>query len=150
MLTAALEVGFAKLLALARRMREQRQRQGGPTVYSLHAPEVECIGKGKAHRPYEFGVKVSVAITVGNAKGGQFVAHVTALAGNPYEGHTQATAITYMEALGSRSIAKESGWSVSNVQHLAGLSFAASSHGDVQALDRSAFRTSFAARQSSH
>jgi hypothetical protein len=35
------------------------QRQRGPKVYSLHAPEVECIGKGKAHRPYEFGVKVS-------------------------------------------------------------------------------------------
>jgi IS5 family transposase len=31
-------------------------------VYSLHAPEVECIGKGKPHKPYEFGVKVSVAI----------------------------------------------------------------------------------------
>ena len=31
----------------------------GPKVYSLHAPEVECIGKGKAHRRYEFGVKVS-------------------------------------------------------------------------------------------
>jgi IS5 family transposase len=30
-----------------------------PEGYSLHAPEVECIGKGKAHRPYEFGVKVS-------------------------------------------------------------------------------------------
>jgi IS5 family transposase len=27
-------------------------------VYSLHAPEVECIGKGKPHKPYEFGVKV--------------------------------------------------------------------------------------------
>jgi IS5 family transposase len=25
-------------------------------VYSLHAPEVECIAKGKAHKPYEFGV----------------------------------------------------------------------------------------------
>ncbi len=30
-------------------------------VYSLHAPEVECIGKGNAHRRYEFGVKVSIA-----------------------------------------------------------------------------------------
>jgi len=39
---------FAKLLALARRVREQQQRQRGPKVYSLHAPEVECIGKGKA------------------------------------------------------------------------------------------------------
>jgi hypothetical protein len=41
----------------------QDQRQRGPKVYSLHAPEVECIGKGKAHGPYEFGVKVSVATT---------------------------------------------------------------------------------------
>ena len=42
-------------------MLEQERRQRGRKVYSLHAPEVECIGKGKAHRPYEFGVKVSVA-----------------------------------------------------------------------------------------
>ena len=41
-----------------------KQHQRGPKVYSLHAPEVECIGKGKAHRPYEFGVKVSVATTL--------------------------------------------------------------------------------------
>ena len=47
---AGLEAVFAKLLALARRVREQRQHQRGPKVYSLHAPEVECIGKGKAHR----------------------------------------------------------------------------------------------------
>lgn len=32
-------------------------------VYSLHAPEVECIAKGKAHKPYEFGVKASLAVT---------------------------------------------------------------------------------------
>ncbi|MGY4496150.1 hypothetical protein ACVWYH_000077 [Bradyrhizobium sp. GM24.11] len=55
-----LEAAFAKLLALAQRVREQKQHQRGPKVY---APEVECIGKGKAHRPYEFGVKVSVATT---------------------------------------------------------------------------------------
>jgi hypothetical protein len=58
---AALEAKFANLLALARRVREQQQRQRRPKVYSLHAPEVECIGKGKVHRPYEFGVKVSAA-----------------------------------------------------------------------------------------
>ncbi|MBH5373482.1 hypothetical protein HZZ16_36540 [Bradyrhizobium sp. CNPSo 4016] len=46
---------------LARRVHEQRQSQRGSKGYSLHAPEVECVGKGKAHRPYEFGVKVSVA-----------------------------------------------------------------------------------------
>src|SRR3954463_7367193 len=93
-----LEGTFAKLLGLARRVREQQQRQRGPKVYSLHAPEVECIGKGKAHRPYEFGVKVSVATPLNRCKGGQFVAHVKVLPGNPYDGHTLATVIPEIQA----------------------------------------------------
>jgi transposase, IS5 family len=68
-------------------------------VYSLHAREVECIGKGKAHRPYEFGVKVSVATTVKHFAGGQFVTHAAALPGNPYDGHTLGTVIPQMQAL---------------------------------------------------
>ena len=44
---AELEVAFAKLLALARRVREQQQRQRGPKVYSLHAPEVEASAKAR-------------------------------------------------------------------------------------------------------
>jgi IS5 family transposase len=87
---------FAQPLRLARRVREQRRGQRGPKVYSLHAPEVECIGKGKAHRPYEFGVKVSVATPLQRCRGGQFVAHVAALPGNPYDGHTLATVIPAM------------------------------------------------------
>jgi transposase, IS5 family len=58
-----LERLFAPDLWLAERVREQRQHQRGRKIYSLHAPEVECIGKGKAHRPYEFGVKISLATT---------------------------------------------------------------------------------------
>jgi transposase, IS5 family len=100
------EAAFAQLLLLARRVREQQQRQRGPKVYSLHAPEVECIGKGKAHRPYEFGVKVSVATTISHAKGGQFVAHAKALPGNPYDGHTLATVIPDMEALVGNTLAR--------------------------------------------
>ena len=73
---AELESVFAHPLMLARRVREQRQHQRGRKVYSLHAPEVECIGKGKAHRPYEFGVKVSLAASLHRSKGGQFIAHV--------------------------------------------------------------------------
>ena len=88
---------FALSLSLARRVHEQRQRQRGRKVYSLHAPEVECIGKGKAHKPYEFGVKVSVATTLKRSRGGQFVAHVKALPGNPYDGHTLATIIPEIE-----------------------------------------------------
>jgi hypothetical protein len=100
------EAAFAQLLLLARRVRKQQQRQRGPKVNSLRAPEVECIGKGKAHRPYEFGVKVSVATTISHAKGGQFVTHVKALPGNPYDGHTLATVIPDMEALVGNTIAR--------------------------------------------
>jgi IS5 family transposase len=84
----ALEDRFGPLLDLAHRVRHQEQRQRGPKVYSLHAPEVECIGKGKARAPYEFGCKVSIATPATAPKGGQFVLHAKALHGNPYDGHT--------------------------------------------------------------
>jgi IS5 family transposase len=61
---------LAKPMSLARRVRDQDRHQRGPKVYSLHAPEVECIGKGKAHRPYEFGVKVSVVTPLKRSSGG--------------------------------------------------------------------------------
>jgi len=86
-------------LYLARRVLEQERRQRGRKVYSLHAPEVECIGKGKPHRPYEFGVKVSVATTVRHSAGGQFVTHAAALPGNSYDGHTLGTVIPQIQAL---------------------------------------------------
>src|SRR4051812_678614 len=70
----------------------------GRKLYSLHAPEVECIGKGKAHKPYEFGVKVSVATPLNRCRGGQFVAHVKALPGNPYDGHTLAAVLPDIES----------------------------------------------------
>jgi len=92
-------IALDRMLALARQVLDQKQRQRGPKVYSLHAPEVECIGKGKAHRPYEFGVKVSVATTLSHARGGQFVTHVKALPGNPHDGHTLKSVIPDMEAL---------------------------------------------------
>jgi IS5 family transposase len=90
---------FLRPLHLAGRVLEQRQKQYGKKVYSLHAPEVECIGKGKAHAPYEFGVKVSVATTLHHSKGGQFALHAKALPGNPYDGHTLAEIIPEMEVM---------------------------------------------------
>ena len=39
-----------------------------------------------------------------HAKGGQFVTHVKALPGNPYDGHTLATVIPDMEALVGNTI----------------------------------------------
>ena len=103
---ARLESAFAHPLMLARRVREQRQHQRGRKIYSLHAPEVECIGKGKAHRPYEFGVKVSIATTLNRSKGGQFIAHVKALPGNPYDGHTLANVIPEIEAQTGAKLAR--------------------------------------------
>ena len=99
-----LETAFAHLLSLARRVRAQERGQRGPKVYSLHAPEVECIGKGKAHKPYEFGVKVSVATTLKHSKGGQFVVHAQTLPGNPYDGHTLAGVIPAIEQLVGNTI----------------------------------------------
>jgi transposase, IS5 family len=50
---------LADLLGLAKRL-EVQQREDRNKLYSVHAPEVECIAKGKAHKRYEFGCKVSV------------------------------------------------------------------------------------------
>jgi transposase, IS5 family len=65
-------------------------------LYSLHAPEVECIAKGKAHKKYEFGCKVSVATTSKD----NFVVGSQALHGNPYDGHTLNGAVEQAERLG--------------------------------------------------
>ncbi len=71
------------LLALARRLHLQKRHDKGK-LYSVHAPEVECISKGKAHKRYEFGSKVALAVS---SKGGWVLA-AQALEGNPYDGHT--------------------------------------------------------------
>jgi IS5 family transposase len=92
-----LQERFADLLALAVRVRFQDHRQRGPKVYALHAPEVECIGKGKARAPYEFGCKVSIATPATKPRGGQFVLHSKALHGNPFDGHTLGPVITELE-----------------------------------------------------
>ncbi len=75
-------------LERAERIRTQ-QRKDKNKLYALHAPEVECIGKGKARRPYEFGVKVSVAVT---HKQGLMVG-ARSFPGNPWDGHTLAEQI---------------------------------------------------------
>ena len=49
---------------------------------------VECIGKGKADKPYEFGCKVSISTHINRAPAGYFVLHAQALHGRPYDGHT--------------------------------------------------------------
>jgi len=99
-----LRTAFAVALMKARRIRGQKQRQRGSKLYSWHAPETECIGKGKARTPYEFGVKVSLTTTNRRCKGGQFILHAKALPGNPYDGHTLKPVIAETEALTGRGI----------------------------------------------
>jgi IS5 family transposase len=79
---------LSKLLAKAHRIYAQ-QRHDKNKVYSVHEPEVECIAKGKAGKPYEFGNKVSVAVT---SRGGWLVG-AKSFTGNPYDGHTLAEQI---------------------------------------------------------
>jgi IS5 family transposase len=102
----ALEAVFAHALSLSYRVLTQKKRQAAPKVYALHAPEVECIGKGKAHKPYEFGVKVSLATTAAPSKGGQFILHAKALPGNPYDGHTLKTVLPGIEALTGAALSR--------------------------------------------
>jgi len=71
------------LLECAERLRTQQPKDKNK-LYALHAPEVECIGKGKARKPYEFGVKASIAVT---HKQGLIVG-ARSFPGNPYDGHT--------------------------------------------------------------
>jgi transposase, IS5 family len=85
---------FERPLALVERLLAQ-QKTDRAKLYALHAPEVECLAKGKAHKRYEFGVKVSVAAT--NREG--LVVGMLALPGNPYDGHTLAPALAQAERL---------------------------------------------------
>src|SRR3954463_10142063 len=90
---------FEAPLARAAQSRSQQQRQRGWKLYSFHAPEVECIGKGKASAPYEFGVKASIVTNNRRAPGGLFVLHARALPDNPYDGHTLRDVIDRTETL---------------------------------------------------
>ena len=69
----------------AERIHRQRPKDKNK-LYALHAPEAECIGKGKARQPYEFGVKVSIATTLKEG----LVVGMRSMPGNPYDGHTLA------------------------------------------------------------
>ena len=70
-----------------------QKREDKNKVYSVHAPEVECIAKGKAHKKYEFGNKVSVVSTSDD----NFCVGIKSFHGNPFDGHTLKAGINQME-----------------------------------------------------
>ena len=72
-----------------------QERNSKNKIYSLHEPDVACISKGKAHKRYEFGCKVSITTT---HKQGPVISS-EALPGNPYDGHTLKAALESSERI---------------------------------------------------
>lgn len=91
---ARLDESLSAQLALADRIHHQ-QRYDKNKVYSMFAPEVECIAKGKARQKYEFGCKVSYVSTART----NWVVGAQALHRNPYDGHTLQGALAHSERL---------------------------------------------------
>jgi IS5 family transposase len=80
--------GFAHRLLLQKRDDKNK-------LYSIHAPEVECISKGKVHKRFEFGCKVGVVTTARK----NWILGAKAYHGNPYDGHTLRESIEQAEQI---------------------------------------------------
>lgn len=87
---------FNSDLAKAKKIYAQAANPKEPDkIYSWHAPEVECIAKGKAHKKYEFGCKASIAST----NKSNFIVGAMAHHGRPYDGHTLGEVLAQVEKL---------------------------------------------------
>ena len=82
------------LIERAERIHAQKPKDKNK-LYALHAPEVECIGKGKARKPYEFGVKASFAVTHSSG----LAVGARTFPGNPYDAHTLAMQIDQVRVM---------------------------------------------------
>jgi len=105
---------LAKVLNIAKAIFTQK-RNDTNKVYSVHAPEVECIAKGKVHKKYEFGCKVSMV----SSSRDNWILGIDAVHGNPFDGHTLKDALDQVKQItgwqplhaygdkGYRGVAKE-------------------------------------------
>jgi len=91
---AKLDQELMQLLEQSMRLQKQ-SRDSKDKLYSIHAPETECISKGKAHKRYEFGCKVSLATSSRD----NWILGIQAHHGNPYDGHTLKATIEQVEHL---------------------------------------------------
>jgi IS5 family transposase len=100
-MAADVKAKLSTVLERAERIRTQKTKDKNK-LYAMHAPEAECIGKGKARKPYEFGVKASIAVTHGKG----LMVGARTFPGNPYDGHTLAAQIeqtaTLLENIGAK------------------------------------------------
>ena len=75
-----------------------QRRHSRQKIYSIHEPEVQCISKGKEHKKYEFGNKVSIIRSAtGLILGAQSFR-------NEYDGHTIEASLAQVERLTQRKI----------------------------------------------
>ena len=81
---AALDEALHKARSITEQSKSRKNITGRPKLYAWHAPEVECIAKGKSRTPYEFGVKVGIAMTLK----GNLIVGARAFPGKPFDGHT--------------------------------------------------------------
>jgi IS5 family transposase len=72
-----------------------QKRSDSKKIYSLHEPDVLCISKGKEHKRYEFGNKVSVTVTQNTG----VITGALSFTGNPYDGHTLPAVLAQHEKL---------------------------------------------------
>lgn len=70
--------------SVLKKAEKELYKKENKVLYSFHEAEVECIGKGKLNKPYEFGNKVGIAVS----GRGNFVLGVKSFQNNPYDGHT--------------------------------------------------------------
>jgi IS5 family transposase len=84
----------SKLIEIMQRVIEQK-RDSKNKIYSIHEPEVSCIAKGKEHKKYEFGSKVSILLT----KKSGIIVGAKNFQGNPYDGNTLEEALKQSERL---------------------------------------------------
>jgi IS5 family transposase len=119
------------LIERAERIRTQQPKDKNK-LYALHAPEAECIGKGKARKPYEFGVKVSVAVT---HRSGLMVG-ARSFPGNLYDGHILSAQLEQTNILLER-------WAVSPKDVVVDLGYRGVDHDNpqVQIIHRGKFKS---------
>jgi len=73
----------------------QQKKSDKNKIYSLHETDVYCISKGKEHKKYEFGSKVSIAQTI---KTGIIVGALNHKE-NKYDGHTVEEVLEHVKGV---------------------------------------------------
>ena len=93
---------YDKLLTLFQQILSQR-RTSSHKIYSIHEPDVQCISKGKEHKKYEFGNKVSIIRSItGVILGARSFR-------NEYDGHTIEKSLEQVHRLTGKRIRRLAG-----------------------------------------